>query len=72
LLERVGKHSRGLNVRLAFEAVGATRPVVLDTHGKRVLLEVIDAWLAEPSYAAIPSGVRELRDALKDEFPRAD
>ena len=36
LLDRVGKHSGGLKVRLAFEAVGATRPVVLDTHGKRV------------------------------------
>ena len=70
LLERVGKHSGGLNVRLAFEAVGATRPVVLDTHGKRVLLEVIDAWLAEPSYTAIPAGVRELRDALQDELTR--
>ena len=70
LLDRVGKHSGGLKVRLAFEAVGATRPVVLDSHGKRVLLEVIDAWLAEPSYVAVPEGVRELRDALQNEFAR--
>jgi hypothetical protein len=56
VLECVGKHSGGLTVRLASEEVGATRPVVLDTDGKRVLLDVIDTWLAEPSFAAIPAG----------------
>ena len=68
LLERVGTHSGGLKVRLAFEAVGATRPVVLDTHGKRVLLDVIDKWLSETSYVAIPAGIRELRDELQNEL----
>ena len=39
--------------------------MVLDTEGKRVLLDVIDTWLAEPSFAAIPAGIRELRDELE-------
>jgi hypothetical protein len=68
LLDRVGKHSGGLQVRLAFEAVGATQPVILDAAGKRVLLEVVEAWLAEPSYATMPQGIRELRDELQNEL----
>ena len=68
LLDRVGKHSGGLQVRLAFEAVGATRPVMLDRDGKRVLLQVIEAWLAEPSYATVPEGVLELRNELQDDL----
>ena len=39
--------------------------MVLDTEGKRVLLDVIDTWLAEPSFAAIPAGIRKLRDELE-------
>jgi hypothetical protein len=72
LLDRVGKHSGGLQVRLAFEAVGATRPVMLNRDGKRVLLQVIEEWLAEPSYATIPKGIEELRDELQDELAEGE
>ena len=47
LLDHVGKHSGGLQVRLAFEAVGTTRPVMLDAPGRRLLLEVVEQWLAK-------------------------
>jgi hypothetical protein len=72
LLERVAKDSGGLKLRLAFEAVGATRAVILDAEAKRILLQVIDAWLAEPSYAPIPKGIRELRAELQNEVTTAE
>jgi hypothetical protein len=40
LLERVRRHDAGLQVVVAIEAVGATRPVQLEPAGKRVLLQV--------------------------------
>jgi hypothetical protein len=72
LLERVGRHNGGLQVRLAFEAVGATRPVKLDPAGKRVLLQVVERWLAEPGYGGMPDGIRELRDELQNELADGD
>jgi hypothetical protein len=68
LLERVNKHDEGLKVRLAFEAVGPTRPVVLEPAGKRVLLEVVEAWLGEVTVDRLPRGVWELRNELQNEF----
>jgi hypothetical protein len=41
---------------------------MLDRDGKRVLLQVIEAWLAEPSYATVPEGVLELRNELQDDL----
>jgi hypothetical protein len=68
LLERINKHEDGLQVRLAFEAVGATRRVVLDAAGKRVLLQIVEAWLAEATVDRLPPGVWELRNELQNEL----
>jgi hypothetical protein len=68
LLDRVGKHRGGLQVRLAFEAVGATRRGMLGTAEKRTLLEVIEAWIAEPSYATMPGGIQELCEELQNDL----
>jgi hypothetical protein len=68
LLERVNKHADGLQVRLAFEAVGPTRPVRLEPAGKQVLLEVVEAWLAEATFDRPPPGVLELRNELQNEL----
>jgi hypothetical protein len=48
LLERLHEHDAGLQVLLAFEAVGATLPVRLEPAGKRVLLQVVEAPTASP------------------------
>jgi hypothetical protein len=68
LLKRVEGHDGGLQVRLAFEAVGASRPVMLDRAGKRVLLQVVEAWLAEATVNGLPQGVWELRNELQNEL----
>ena len=70
LLERVNKHADGLQVRLAFEAVGATRPVRLEPAGKQVLLEVVEAWPGEATFDRLPPGVLELRNELQNELGR--
>jgi hypothetical protein len=49
---------------LAFEAVGSTLPVRLEPGGKRVLLEVLEAWYAEVTVKGLPAGVWELRNEL--------
>ena len=68
LLERINKRHDGLQVRLAFEAVGATRPVLLKPAGKRALLEVVEAWLGEVTVDRLPSGVLELQNELQNEL----
>jgi hypothetical protein len=68
LLERVNKRADGLQVRLAFEAVGSTRPVRLEPAGKRLLLQVVEAWLGEVRVDRLPSGVMELRNELLNEL----
>jgi hypothetical protein len=50
----------------AFEGVGATRPVVLDRTGKRLLLEVVEFWLRSGVEQLAP-GIFELRNALLDD-----
>jgi hypothetical protein len=64
LLERVREHDAGLQVLLAFEAVGASLPVRLEPAGKRVLLQVVEAWLSQATVDGLPAGVSELRNAL--------
>ena len=64
LLARVRGHDAGLQVVLAFEAVGATQPVQLQPAGKRVLLQVVEAWYAEVTMKGLPAGVWELRNEL--------
>jgi hypothetical protein len=64
LLARIRGHDAGLQVVLAFEAVGATQPVQLQPAGKRVLLQVVEAWYAEVTMKGLPAGVWELRNEL--------
>jgi hypothetical protein len=68
LLERVRKHDAGLQVVLAFEAVGATLPVRLEPAGKRVLLQVVEAWFGQATMDGLPEGVWELRNELQNEL----
>jgi hypothetical protein len=64
LLLRLRDHDTGLPVVLAIEAVGATQPVQLQPAGKRVLLQVVEAWYAEVTAKGLPAGVWELRNEL--------
>jgi hypothetical protein len=68
LLDRLREHDAGLKVVLAFEAVGSTRPVLLEPAGKRVLLQVIEAWYSEVTVKGLPAGVWELRNELQAEL----
>jgi hypothetical protein len=52
----------------AFEAVGTSRPVMLDVDAKRVLVDSIGAWVEEVGARGIPAGVWQLRDALVDDL----
>jgi hypothetical protein len=71
LLERVREHDAGLQVVLAFEAVGATLHVRLEPAGKRVLLQVVEAWLSQANVDGLPPGVWELRNELQDQLRTA-
>jgi hypothetical protein len=64
LLERLREHDAGLQVVLALEAVGATQPVRLNSAGKRVLLQVVEAWYSEVTQKGLPEGMWELRNEL--------
>jgi hypothetical protein len=68
LLRRVENYAGGLQVRLAFEAVGATRPVKLEPAGKRLLLQVVEEWLVEVTVDGLPTGVWELRNELQNDL----
>jgi hypothetical protein len=68
LLDRLREHDAGLQLLLAFEAVGATRPAQLEPAGKRVLLQVIEAWLVQVRVDGLPAGVWELRNELQHEL----
>jgi hypothetical protein len=68
LLERLRKHDAGLQVVLAFETGGSTRPVRLEPAGKRVLLQVVEAWLGQVTVDGLPAGVWELRNELQNEL----
>jgi hypothetical protein len=68
LLARVRRHDAGLQVVLAFEAVGATVPVRLKPAEKRALLQVVEAWFSEVTVDGLPAGVWELRNELQNEL----
>jgi hypothetical protein len=55
-------------VVIAFEAVGTTLPVRLEPAAKRVLLQVVEAWLGEATEDGLPPGVWELRNELQAEL----
>ena len=52
----------------AFEAVGTSRPVMLDVDAKRVLVDSIRAWGEHVGAAGLPAGVWQLRNALVDDL----
>jgi hypothetical protein len=58
---------RQSSVVAAFEAVGATRPVELNTADGLAVLETLDAWLDEEGIEAIPQRLAILRNALHDD-----
>lgn len=51
----------------AFEDVGATRPVELDTEQKALLYRVLDNRGFTTGFHELPEGFFELRNALSDE-----
>jgi hypothetical protein len=65
LLERIRENTETKMIVAAFEAVGTSRPVDLDDHGKTALLLILSTWLAEASVPEqLPPGIFELRTAL--------
>jgi hypothetical protein len=64
LLERLRKDDAGLQLVLAIEAVGSTLPVRLGPAGKRVLLQVVEAWISQVTMNGLPEGIWELRNEL--------
>jgi hypothetical protein len=55
----------------AFEDVGATRPVELDTEQKTVLYRLLDDRGFTTGFHQLPEGFFELRNALSDEVAEA-
>jgi hypothetical protein len=56
----------------AFEAVGCSKPVLLDRPGKRRLLAACKLWLNEVGVDKLPEGIFELSNALEDEQANGD
>jgi hypothetical protein len=71
LLERLRQRRDALPIVRAFEAVGATRPVELDTNGKALLIEALGSWIDRADEDALPAGLLELRTALLDDLDAA-
>ncbi len=74
LLNELGKHTPGREIRVAFEAVGATRPVTLTQPQKTYLLEVIEQWAVETvnGFDALPDAILTLRNTLHDDLHDAE
>ena len=74
LLNELGKHTPGRDIRGAFEAVGATRPVTLTLTQKTYLLTVIEQWAVETvrGYDALPGAIFTLRNTLLDDLHDAE
>ena len=51
----------------AFEAVGTSRPVTLETDEKGLLVEAINLWAGNVAVNGLPEGVWDLRCALVDD-----
>ena len=56
----------------AFEDVGATRPVELDTEQKALLYRVLDDRSFTSGFHQLPEGFFELRNALSDQAAEND
>ncbi len=51
-----------------FRAVGTSRPVELsDPNDRTFVLAVIEAWAAQVGMEALPPGIRDLADALRED-----
>jgi hypothetical protein len=68
LLERL-RRDRGhaSSTVAAFEAVGASRPVALDSKGKAAVLTAIDAWVGDVGPGELPARVEKLLQALEQD-----
>jgi hypothetical protein len=66
----LGRLQHAQDLRAAFEAGGATRPVELTPAQRAELLAVLEAWALEtPSgYAGLPGEVLDLRNALMNDM----
>jgi hypothetical protein len=71
LLERISERGDAQAILRKFEAAAASDPVNLTLDEKRVLLDILEAWLAEVGNA-LPDGVFELRHAMQDDVYDAD
>ena len=71
ILERLRQRRDALPIIRAFEAVGATRPVELDTNGKALLIEALGSWIDRADANEVPAGLAELRTALLDDLDAA-
>jgi hypothetical protein len=71
ILERLRQRRDALPIIRAFEAVGATRPVELDTNGKALLIEALGSWIDRLGEGEAPAGLAELRVALLDDLDAA-
>lgn len=71
ILEQLGKRRDALPIIRAFEAVGATRPVELDTMGRALLVEALGSWIDRLDADQVPAGLAELRTALLDDLDAA-
>jgi hypothetical protein len=68
ILDELRRLDAGPPVVADFTAVGATRPVELDTNGKALVLSVIHMIGRETGgLHHLPAGLRELRNALLDD-----
>jgi hypothetical protein len=72
LLERISERGDAQPILRKFEAAAASDPVNLTLDEKRVLLDILEDWLAEVGNAALPDGVFELRHAMQDDVYDAD
>ena len=71
ILEQLRQRRDALPIIRAFEAVGATRPVELDTNGKALLIEALGSWIDRAREDELPAGVAELRAALLEDLDAA-
>src|SRR6266542_4460789 len=71
ILERLRKRRDALPIIRAFETVGSTGLVELDTNGKALLIEALGSWIDRAREDELPAGLAELRRALLDDLDGA-
>lgn len=70
----LGRLQDAPEIRKAFEAVGATRPVELTPDQRAELLHVLEQWALETpnGYPSLPAEILDLRNALMDDVNDAE